>query len=117
MNKYIDDYLKKFDEVGTICDENSEIFTKVNDCLTSILSPYVIEDIRKVNDTIEGNENEFHYVVHIHGGDNENGNWVDYLDDLTKLFIKLENTFDSAYLISMENDCPDDVHEVLIGIY
>ena len=117
MNKYIDDYLKKFEETGEVGDENSEIFRKINDGMTSILSPYVIEDIRKVNDVIEENDDEFHYVVHVHCGDNGNGNWSDYLIDISKLVIELENTFDSAYIISIENDCPDDVHEILIGIY
>ena len=116
MKKYIDEYLKKFGETGEVCDENSEIFRKVNDCMTSIFSPYVIKDIRKVSDIIEENK-EFHYVVHVHGGDNGNGNWSDYLIDINKLVVELENTFDSAYIISIENDCPDDVHEILFGIY
>ena len=30
MKKYIDEYLKKFEETGEVFDENSEIFRKIN---------------------------------------------------------------------------------------
>lgn len=110
---YIDDYLKKFNEIREICNSNDPIWNKIDDILTMSLSTYRLKAIRKINDKINKNT---YYVIHLHGGYNGNGDWSDYLMQLKNTFVNLEEAFKDAWIIQIENDCLDDVHEVLFGV-
>ena len=50
------------------------------------------------------------------GGLNGNGNWEDYLNELTNLFAKLRRNGFEGYVIKVDNDCLDDVFYLTIGI-
>ena len=110
---YLDIFLRKFDEKGEIIDSNTELWNKIDDVITKSLATYGIQSIRKISDkTIQ----RHHFVIHLHGGDNGNGDWSDYLMQLKNIFVNLEEVFEKAWIIQIENDCLDDVHEVLIGV-
>lgn len=66
---------------------------------------------------VEGSE---HLVIHLYGGKNGSGEWTEYLVDLLSTFNKLKDesigTFKEVWLISLKNDCADDVFDVYIGV-
>ena len=66
---------------------------------------------------VEGSE---HLVVHLYGGRNGCGEWNKYLVDLLSTFNKLKEesigAFKNVWLISLKNDCADDVFDVYIGV-
>lgn len=66
---------------------------------------------------VEGSE---HLVIHLYGGKNGSGQWNEYLVDLLSTFNKLKDesigAFKNVWLISLKNDCADDVFDVYIGV-
>ena len=66
---------------------------------------------------VEGSE---HLVIHLYGGRNGSGQWNEYLVDLLSTINKLKDkdigTFKEVWLISLKNDCADDVFDVYIGV-
>lgn len=66
---------------------------------------------------VEGSE---HLVIHLYGGKNGSGQWNEYLVDLLSTINKLTNesigAFKRVWLISLKNDCADDVFDVYIGV-
>lgn len=66
---------------------------------------------------VEGSE---HFVIHLYGGKNGSGQWNEYFVDLLSTFNKLKDesigTFKDVWLISLKNDCADDVFDVYIGV-
>ena len=66
---------------------------------------------------VEGSE---HLVIHLYGGKNGSGEWNEYLVDLLSTFNKLKDEsiggFKEVWLISLKNDCADDVFDVYIGV-
>ena len=66
---------------------------------------------------VEGSE---HLVVHLYGGRNGSGKWNEYFVDLLSTFNKLTDesigAFKKVWLISLKNDCADDVFDVYIGV-
>ena len=61
-----------------------------------------------------------HLVIHLYGGKNGSGQWNEYLVDLLSTFNKLKDEsiggFKEVWLISLKNDCADDVFDVYIGV-
>lgn len=61
-----------------------------------------------------------HLVVHLNGGKNGCGEWNEYLVDLLSFINKLKDEniggFKEIWLISLKNDCADDVFDVYIGV-
>lgn len=66
---------------------------------------------------VEGSE---HLVIHLYGGKNGSGQWNEYLVDLLSFINKLKEEsiggFKKVWLISLKNDCADDVFDVYIGV-
>lgn len=66
---------------------------------------------------VEGSE---HLAIHLYGGKNGSGQWNEYLVDLLSTFNKLKEEsiggFKKVWLISLKNDCADDVFDVYIGV-
>ena len=66
---------------------------------------------------VEGSE---HLVIHLYGGRNGCGEWNKYLVDLLSTINKLTDesigAFKKVWLISLKNDCADDVFDVYIGV-
>lgn len=112
MKKLIDIYLKSLDEDGEVVENQEIIWNEINNIISSI-SKYTLEDVRKIDDR----NAEFHYIIHISGGDNENGSWVSYLNELTNVIQQLELKMKfNVYIIKLENDCLDDIHNVFLGL-
>jgi hypothetical protein len=112
MKKLIDTYLKSLDEDGEVVKKQEIIWKEMNNIISSN-SKYSLEDVRKIDD---GN-NEFHYIIHISGGDNGKGSWVSYLNELTNVIQQLELKMKfNVYIIKLENDCLDDIHNVFLGL-
>ena len=65
-------------------------------------------------------EKSEHLVIHLYGGKNGSGQWNEYLVDLLSTFNKLKEesigAFKNVWLISLKNDCADDVFDVYIGV-
>lgn len=65
-------------------------------------------------------EKSEHFVIHLYGGKNGSGQWNEYLVDLLSTFNKLKEesigAFKNVWLISLKNDCADDVFDVYIGV-
>ena len=65
-------------------------------------------------------EKSEHLVIHLYGGKNGSGQWNEYLVDLLSTFNKLKEgsigAFKRVWLISLKNDCADDVFDVYIGV-
>lgn len=55
-------------------------------------------------------------IIHLTGGLNGNGNWNDYLADIQKIFDLFSKNFKSVWLVKLDNDCPDDVFTLSIGV-
>ena len=66
---------------------------------------------------VEGSE---HLVIHLYGGKNGSGQWNEYFVDLLSFINKLKEEsiggFKEVWLISLKNDCADDVFDVYIGV-
>ena len=65
-------------------------------------------------------EESEHFVIHLYGGKNGSGQWNEYLVDLLSTINKLKDEsiggFKEVWLISLKNDCADDVFDVYIGV-
>lgn len=55
-------------------------------------------------------------VIELDGGLNGIGEWNDYLYDLYSIFSELSLKKIHAWMISLENDCLDDIFTVKIGV-
>lgn len=71
-------------------------------------------NILEVKDIIAGDSR--HTIIYLSAGKNGPGNWLDYLDDLKSLFVNLNRYFDDVWLIKIDNDVKDDVHDIFIGV-
>ena len=106
-----------------ITNEYGETWTKItdDDVLTRVTKSFAgcewsnlkLDFVAKV----EGSE---HLVIHLYGGKNGSGQWNEYLVDLLSTFNKLKDesigAFKKVWLISLKNDCADDVFDVYIGV-
>lgn len=50
------------------------------------------------------------------GGLNGCGKWVDYFNDLARIFTKLEEFGYDVWVIKLDNDCLDDIFYCTVGI-
>ena len=86
---------------------------KINDMVKYLNIPY---DIMKF-DVINDEKNCFsHYLVEISGGNNGKNDWLTYLFEIRRLFVMLNYEFTDVWLVKIENDCPDDIHYITIGV-
>lgn len=70
----------------------------------------------QIDDKDPGNENYNAYVVaEFYGGLNGPCNWTDYLESIKFLFEEIGKT-NRCWLVTLENDCPDDVYNLYVGI-
>lgn len=63
----------------------------------------------------EASNEDAYYSVTLNGGKNGHGLWSNYLSSLSDLMLRLESTFQDAYIRRFESDCPDDVFTVEIA--
>jgi hypothetical protein len=57
-----------------------------------------------------------HDIALIHGGNNGSPDWLKYLLDIHDIMEVLGQAGFDAWIIKLDNDCPDDVHYVYIGL-
>lgn len=103
----IDELLEKNGETGKRVP--SEIVNYIE--ATAVEHHYSFQDARAV----QGSGGEY-YVVQLYGGNNGHLDWVSYFGNLKNLMEHFINDGYSAWCIQLKNDCPDDVHDVFIGL-
>ena len=59
----------------------------------------------------KGEEKENHFLVTVCGGNNGHHNWSQYLKNAALLMEGHD-----WWLVNIINDCPDDVHNITIGV-
>ena len=107
-----------------ITNEYGETWTKVtdDDVITRVTkSLNGCEECSKLKvDFVAKVEGSEHLVIHLYGGRNGCGEWNKYLVDLLSTINKLTDesigAFKRVWLISLKNDCADDVFDVYIGV-
>lgn len=108
-NKITNEYGETWTEIPN-SDEATKVVKSLEGCEWSNLK---LDFVAKV----EGSE---HLVIHLYGGKNGSGQWNEYLVDLLSTFNKLKDEsiggFKEVWLISLKNDCADDVFDVYIGV-
>ena len=104
----IDRLLESYGETGAAVTEKDTVYKKVVEWAGK--TDLKFGNIRKVQDR-EG----FHYVVHLHGGNNGKSDWPSYLAEISAFIIFASKKF-HVWVIKLINDCPDDVFDVYIGL-
>lgn len=106
-----------------ITNEYGETWTKItdNDVITRVTKSLAGCEWSNLKlDFVAKVEKSEHFVIHLYGGKNGSGQWNEYLVDLLSTFNKLKEesigAFKSVWLISLKNDCADDVFDVYIGV-
>ena len=89
---------------------------KINTIISAINEKYNVRlELNSLSTATCVEENtscDFYYVVDAFGGMNGHGDWSEYLTAINEAFF---TNFD-AWLISIENDCLDDVFRIKIGL-
>ena len=106
-----------------ITNEYDETWTKVtdDDVITRVTKSLAGCEWSNLKlDFVAKVEESEHFVIHLYGGKNGSGQWNEYLVDLLSTFNKLKDEsiggFKEVWLISLKNDCADDVFDVYIGV-
>lgn len=106
-----------------ITNEYGETWTKVtdDDVITRVTKSLAGCNSSNLKlDFVAKVEESEHFVIHLYGGKNGSGQWNEYLVDLLSTFNKLKDEsiggFKEVWLISLKNDCADDVFDVYIGV-
>ena len=106
-----------------ITNEYDETWTKITDDdvidkVTKSLAGCECSNL-KLDFVVKVEESE-HLVIHLYGGKNGSGQWNEYFVDLLSFINKLKEEsiggFKEVWLISLKNDCADDVFDVYIGV-
>lgn len=128
----------EFNEVCNVLTKKSTYFTKFSDfiqqntnflesCirLEEVISPTFLPEMsedeinsyhgRVGKDGYVCPDNDY-LILDIYGGKGGTGVWIDYLDDIQTLFVNMRRAGYHVWLISLQNDCIDDVFELKIGI-
>ena len=106
-----------------ITNEYGETWTKITDdnVITKVTKSLAGCDSSNLKlDFVAKVEGSEHFVIHLYGGKNGCGEWNKYLVDLLSFINKLKekdiSAFKEVWLISLKNDCADDVFDVYIGV-
>lgn len=81
---------------------------------------YKIIELAKIEAENCHNEISYHYIICLNGGNNGNGSWQQYFIDLAyimnSIHLKYQTNIEDIWLIKLDNDVLDDVHNVYIGL-
>lgn len=116
-NKITNEYGETWTEIS-----NGDVVTRVTKSLEGCeWSNLKLDSVSKVKlNYVENVEESEHLVVHLYGGRNGISEWNKYLIGLLSFIIRLKDesigAFKKVWLISLKNDCPDDVFDVYIGV-
>ena len=113
-NKITNEYGETWTDVT-----NGDVVTRITKSLEGCeWSNLKLDRVTKVVTKFE--ETEEHFSIHLYGGKNGSGQWNEYLVDLLSFINKLKEesigAFKNVWLISLKNDCADDVFDVYIGV-
>lgn len=113
-NKIINEYGETWTKIT-----DDDVITRVTKSLEGCeWSNLKLDRVTKVVTKLE--ETEEHFSIHLNGGKNGSGEWNKYLVDLLSFINRLTDKniggFKKVWLISLKNDCPDDVFDVYIGV-
>lgn len=111
MEEMIDAFMKKYDVKGTKVTYKNRIWQIVEACLLN--TNIKLAAIRKIKNV---GEEGYHHVAHIHGGDNNCGNWERYFLLLAVFINKMRDAGYNVFVINLTADPPDDVFDVYVGI-
>lgn len=84
---------------------------------------YKLANIQKIEEEYYkgmfcGTEYKYHYIVELHGGDNDKSDWNKYLYNLFYIFDKFDYAnykIKDAWIIMLINDEYHDKHTVFVG--
>ena len=113
-NKITNEYGETWTDVP-----NGDVVTRITKSLEGCeWSNLKLGRVTKVVTKLE--ETKEHFSIRLSGGKNGSGEWNKYLVDLLSFINRLTDKdiggFKKVWLISLMNDCPDDVFDVYIGV-
>ena len=102
-------------------DNTEEFESKVNECLKDTINRFSLGYVADVINDDCGNDvlaecQDKHHVIYLHGGQNGNGHWINYMKDMTNIVLNLCTKFDKVYLIKWNVDVADDVFDIWLGV-
>ena len=100
-----DDCIERVKKCLSGCDENRFSVGYVADVIKN-----------EVGQDIPNEYEHSHKVIYIHGGKNGDGDWVNYMMDVTSIIFRLSKEFKNVYLIKWDVDVADDVFYIWIGV-
>ena len=91
--------------------------TLVRNCIGKVDNSLTNIELKLVQHCVDDSLNSGqYYTINLVGGLNGNGKFSDYLKAVESLIVELEKKFSSVWLCSWQNDCPDDVWSLTIGV-
>ena len=100
------------EKIGTIYAKDHPVFLRVRESLEAegglpMNFPYTLMELASVGD---------HYLAMFSGGNNGKPDWPAYLANFSKIMLQLERMGYKPWLVNVNNDCPDDIHYIIIGL-
>lgn len=95
--------------------EETEVYKKFKSVLENF-SEYSLLEYKGVVDDYSDEVKIDHYIFLISGGNNGSPDWIKYLEDLKEFIKELNKEFEDSWIIEINNDCDDDIHNIYIGI-
>ena len=91
------------------------------DSLKQGIEEYLEMDLFKVHSNMRIKDFKYmtagdYYILDLYGGLNGRGQFLFYMEDVSELVKMLMIRFDDVWLIKWENDCPDDIYTLSIGM-
>ena len=91
-----------------------EIKGVINELKTNSLTNLSFNSLEVGPEEEENTDN--YYILSFYGGLNGRGKFLFYMETVEELVKKLMIRFPRVWLIKWENDCPDDVFDLQIGV-
>jgi len=92
--------LSTFNQIKDILDIDNPINTHIK--------PYSLAEIGRCSDG--------HYLMLLDGGNNGEAHWHSYLEQIQAFLFKLHNAGYDTWIVEIKNDCPDDTHQIILGV-
>ena len=61
-------------------------------------------------------DSQLRWIIGLHGGENGNGKWNEYLLNMISTYNKLKEIFENVTVLDVKNDVPDDVFDMRIVV-
>ena len=96
-----------------ILGKETEVYNKVDEVVKYLPMKYSISESYAV---LDDEKNISHYLFTVGGGNNGQADWLSYFSSIRKMFVLLNYEFSDVWLVKIENDCLDDVHNVVFCV-